>query len=34
MSEETEAVLREVFARLLPQLDERQRRLALGPQLG
>jgi Rhodopirellula transposase DDE domain len=30
MSEETEAVLREVSARLLPQLDERQRRLALG----
>ena len=30
MRRETEAVLGEVSARLLPQLDERQRRLALG----
>jgi hypothetical protein len=30
MRGETEATLGEVFARLLPQLDERQRRLALG----
>jgi hypothetical protein len=30
MRGETEATLAEVFARLLPQLDERQRRLALG----
>src|SRR6266516_4179897 len=30
MRRETEATLEEVFARLLPQLDERQRRLALG----
>jgi Rhodopirellula transposase DDE domain len=30
MRRETEAVLEEVLARLLPQLDERQRRLALG----
>jgi hypothetical protein len=30
MRRETEAVLGEVLARLLPQLDERQRRLALG----
>src|SRR4029453_10998176 len=30
MRRETKAVLGEVFARLLPQLDERQRRLALG----
>ena len=30
MTDETVAVLGEVFARLLPQLDERQRRLTLG----
>src|SRR6266700_7894961 len=30
MRRETEATLEEVFARLLPRLDERQRRLALG----
>src|SRR4030095_6089758 len=30
MREETEAVLGEVLVRLLPQLDERQRRLVLG----
>src|SRR4029453_19363745 len=30
MRRETKAILGEVLARLLPQLDERQRRLALG----